>query len=310
MLSKKCNGLSESSVFEGGQQFQCEIGLFRKLPGTDLYSTSQVTPEVELDLEEEVQLRSIVRAGDGWKSSRITTIIIQKVGNSRARSLLSAADLVFADGCRNPSYKVIAKNHPKRSPTNPLINNFDFRMFMFQDMLAGDCLVITANVIGCIDDEDCAPANCGSTDDEDPLGYGRRKRDVGEFSHNKHNTTKWERNLSVRVKVPDGNAHQEFIEAKECQLYLFITLGVAAVFCVSSIIFVTATFFRNRIKTVPCSPAPITFISQPPAGHTLQDLSGHSDYVTEDSTSVISGSPLRDFSVPPTYSPEKTSSKQ
>ena len=52
-------------MFEGGQQeFECEIGLFRKLPGTQLYA-SIVTPEVELDLGEEVQLRSIVRAGDG-----------------------------------------------------------------------------------------------------------------------------------------------------------------------------------------------------------------------------------------------------
>lgn len=54
-----------ASVFEGGQQeFQCEIGLFRKLPGTELFA-SIVTPEVELDLGEEVQLRSIVRSGDG-----------------------------------------------------------------------------------------------------------------------------------------------------------------------------------------------------------------------------------------------------
>lgn len=52
-------------MFEGGQQeFQCEIGLFRKLPGTQLFA-SIVTPEVELDLGEEVQLRSIVRSGDG-----------------------------------------------------------------------------------------------------------------------------------------------------------------------------------------------------------------------------------------------------
>lgn len=42
----------------------------------------------------------------GWEYSRITTIIIQKVGAPRTRSILNAADLVFADGCRNPSYKV------------------------------------------------------------------------------------------------------------------------------------------------------------------------------------------------------------
>lgn len=63
--SSPSTGLSTASVFEGGkQEFQCEIGLFRKLPGTELFA-SIVTPEVELDLGEEVQLRSIVRAGDG-----------------------------------------------------------------------------------------------------------------------------------------------------------------------------------------------------------------------------------------------------
>lgn len=58
-----------------------------------------------------------------------------------------------------PAGQVIAKQHPKRDPRNPLINNFTFRMFMFQDMQAGDTLMITANVIGCIDAQDCAPVS-------------------------------------------------------------------------------------------------------------------------------------------------------
>lgn len=160
-----------------------------------------------------VSVFSCSRCVAGWQYSRITTIIIQKVGAPRSRSILNAADLVFADGCRNPSYKVrwgeteytqsyyihilyepdyitsctcrprhirplvcllykkfcisrlfpirqvIAKQHPKRDARNPLINNFTFRMFMFQDMQAGDTLMITANVIGCVDAQDCAPAS-------------------------------------------------------------------------------------------------------------------------------------------------------
>lgn len=58
--------------------------------------------------------------------------------------------------------QVIAKQHPKRDPRNPLINNFTFRMFMFQDMQAGDTLMITANVIGCVDAQDCAPVSSAS----------------------------------------------------------------------------------------------------------------------------------------------------
>lgn len=55
-----------------------------------------------------------------------------------------------------PRHQLIAREHPKRDPRNPLINNFTFRVFMFQDMEVGDNLMITANVIGCVDAEECA----------------------------------------------------------------------------------------------------------------------------------------------------------
>ncbi|XP_071543553.1 uncharacterized protein [Panulirus ornatus] len=356
------NGATSPSLFEGGQQeFQCEIGLFRKLPGTDLFA-SIVTPEVELNLGEEVQLRSIVRAGDGWQYSRITTIIIQKVGAPRTRSILNAADLVFADGCRNPSYKVIARQHPKRDPRNPLINNFTFRMFMFQDMEVGDTLMITANVIGCIDAEDCAPVNCASAGDDDILGFGRRKRHaVDQFSfttivpaapnglssgppypppittssssfissttpsvsssqshRRRENVTNWERNLSVRVKIPDklimlytnstdAEVHQESVEAQECRLYLFITLGVAAVFCMSSIVFVVFTLVRGRRKDIP-SPNPVAHVSgQSGLMMPVSPVSTCSSLLSseEDSAASTCSSPLGDFPVPPTVRQRK-----
>lgn len=48
----------------GGQEFLSEIGLFRKLPGTDLFA-SRVKSGSTIELGENVQLRSIVRSGDG-----------------------------------------------------------------------------------------------------------------------------------------------------------------------------------------------------------------------------------------------------
>ncbi len=48
----------------GGQDFLSEIGLFRKLGGTDLYA-SRVRSGSTIELGEDVQLRSIVRSGDG-----------------------------------------------------------------------------------------------------------------------------------------------------------------------------------------------------------------------------------------------------
>ncbi|XP_053636203.1 uncharacterized protein [Cherax quadricarinatus] len=331
------NGVLSTSLFEGGQQeFQCEIGLFRKLPGTDLFA-SIVTPEVELDLGEEVQLRSIVRAGDGWQYSRITTIIIQKVGAPRARSILNAADLVFADGCRNPSYKVIARHHPKRDSRNPLINNFTFRMFMFQDMEVGDTLMITANVIGCVDAEDCAPTNCGPGDD-DLLGFGKRKKralsevsfttvvpssilpslgppypppvitststvpstSISHSQRRHENTTNWERNLTVKVKIPN-EVQQESIEAQECRLYLFITLGVAAVFCFASIIFVVFILLRGSTKEAStATPVASTRGQSGPISPLSPESTYSSSLSTEGSLTSICSSPLSNFPVPPT----------
>ena len=53
----------------GGQDFLSEIGLFRRLAGTDLFA-SRVRSGATIELGENVQLRSIVRAGDGWNYAR------------------------------------------------------------------------------------------------------------------------------------------------------------------------------------------------------------------------------------------------
>ncbi|XP_037778467.1 uncharacterized protein LOC119575116 isoform X2 [Penaeus monodon] len=336
---------SDPSVFEGGQQeFMCEIGLFRKLRGTNLFA-DQVTSQVELELGEEVQLRSIVRTGDGWQYSRLTTIIIQKVGAPRERSLLSAADLVFADGCRNPTYRLIAREHPKRDPRNPLINNFTFRVFMFQDMEVGDNLMITANVIGCVDAEDCAAVNCEGELGEDTLGFGKRKRrEVRHFTftkiipasdilassppypptptpslrvrrasqaHQPHkNTTSWERNLAIKVRIPEAPVRQKYVDSEECRLYLFITLGVAGVFCISSVVFVVFTLLRGRSaskkvgQSVPVAPVAMSPPMPPKFSSTASTCSSSLPSLRESEVSAVA-SPLRDFPVPPTVRQRK-----
>ncbi len=80
----------------------------------------------------------------------------------------STARLVDSEGCRNPSYRVLAPRNPWRDPSNRLIVNFDFRVFMFQEMESGDAIMITANVVACVDEIDCAPVSrsrfCASFD--------------------------------------------------------------------------------------------------------------------------------------------------
>ena len=43
--------------------------------------------------------------------------------------------------------------------SNGLIINFDFRVFMFQEMLSGDSIMISAKVIACVEEIDCAPVS-------------------------------------------------------------------------------------------------------------------------------------------------------
>ena len=49
----------------------------------------------------------------------------------------------------------MAPDHPRKSDDNPLEAKFNFRVFMFQDMVRGDSLIISAKVVGCIEEEDC-----------------------------------------------------------------------------------------------------------------------------------------------------------
>jgi hypothetical protein len=61
---------SPPTIYSGGlQEFESEIGLFRRLPGTSLFS-ARILPGNSIDLGEDIQLRSIVRSGDGKKRER------------------------------------------------------------------------------------------------------------------------------------------------------------------------------------------------------------------------------------------------
>jgi len=64
IFSSSVEQRSPTIYIGGGQEFLSEIGLFRKLPGTDLFA-SRVKSGSTIELGENVQLRSIVRSGDG-----------------------------------------------------------------------------------------------------------------------------------------------------------------------------------------------------------------------------------------------------
>lgn len=208
----------------GGQEFLSEIGLFRKLAGTELFA-SRVKSGSSIELGENVQLRSIVRSGDGWNYAKITDVMVHRVHDGQAlHDTKNTAELVGSNGCRNVAYAPLAPFNPWRDANNGLINNFDFRVFMFQEMLSGDSIMITAKVVACVEQIDCAPVNCGQN--EDP-GYGkkkrrRRKRSLEARKSENNNQTKsdndqasnlnehiyvgktqnWKENLELKIRMP------------------------------------------------------------------------------------------------------------
>lgn len=88
----------------------------------------------------------------------MTDVLVHRVHNGEPLTDEgNTARLVFSDGCRNPAYRVLAPFNPWRDDGNALINNFDFRVFMFQAMQSGDAIMITAKVMACVEEVDCAP---------------------------------------------------------------------------------------------------------------------------------------------------------
>ena len=100
----------------------------------------------------------------GWSYAKITDVIVHRVHDGQAlNDQKNTAELVFSNGCRNPAYQPLAPYNPWRDPGNGLINNFDFRVFMFQEMLNGDSIMISAKVVACVEEIDCAPVSTYDT---------------------------------------------------------------------------------------------------------------------------------------------------
>ena len=104
----------------------------------------------------------------------------------------SAVKLVYSDGCRDQAYRTLAPAQPWREDLNPLVNNFDFRVFMFQEMQSGDSIIITAKVVACVEEEDCR-IQCV----EEIEGNSIRKRREVEL---RGKTEGWEENMELRVR--------------------------------------------------------------------------------------------------------------
>ncbi|XP_046639379.1 uncharacterized protein LOC124320586 isoform X2 [Daphnia pulicaria] len=288
-------------TFTGGkQEFLCEIGLFRRLPGTSLFS-QRIGPGSAVELGEEVQLRSIVRSNDGWFYSKLTDVVVRRLKKQTSASNEGSAILVLQDGCRNPAYRTIATQHPQRDVRSSLLNNFNFRVFLFQDMDDGDSIVISARVFACIEAIDCAPTLCG---DDRGQGFGRRKRSSSSWNETRVSDSEqtdgsgktreilieqlvfpngtvasassrhlkgWETDLALRVAMPGdyyNGARAVPLHSLEshCFLYLMMTVGLGTALGVTTLlvsIYCMCTCKRRRNKSVASSETPSRAVQSP-----------------------------------------------
>ena len=114
----------------------------------------------------------------GWNFAQLTDVVVHRVRNGEPMTdERNTARLVYSDGCRNPAYRVLAPFNPWRDGSNGLINNFDFRVFMFQSMESGDAIMITAKVMACVEETDCAPVRTRGT------CFAREQRTRHSFLH-------------------------------------------------------------------------------------------------------------------------------
>ena len=92
-LSSRVDHVSPTIYLGGGHDFLSEIGLFRQLAGTALFA-SRVKSGSTIELGENVQLRSIVRAGDGKRLQYLVEcrIIIHRLYKMGFRLELCATD--------------------------------------------------------------------------------------------------------------------------------------------------------------------------------------------------------------------------
>lgn len=148
--------------------------------GSSSSFTEELSRNALIEVGQDLQFRAVVRPGDGWKYAKLKDLQIQRSSNNEKgrksdKVTGDTAFLVMEDGCRNPVYAAIAPKHPSVDPSNPLVVNFVFKAFMFQDMADGDTLRISAKIVACQEQSDCQPGICI---DDDLGGHGRRKRSI------------------------------------------------------------------------------------------------------------------------------------
>ncbi|KAF0312465.1 hypothetical protein FJT64_016789 [Amphibalanus amphitrite] len=113
-------------------------------------------------LGDEMELRTTVRDRDGWRYSRLTGLVLERVPPDGEVQPSDIVPLVLSDGCANREYKLLAPENPSWFENDPLVVRFSFRAFSFQGVTSDDLIRVTVRIAACrYYEPDCRPPVCG-----------------------------------------------------------------------------------------------------------------------------------------------------
>ncbi|GIY15874.1 uncharacterized protein CDAR_197391 [Caerostris darwini] len=262
-------------VFRNGpKDMACRMSLMSRPQGTRSFNR-EMKSGATVRVGQDLQIRAVVKEGDGWNYAMIKDVVItrnpgRRNSNSARASqypndagansidigenavyrdkrtnhledaaLLDKAHLVFADGCRNPQYRAVAPFHPHRDSSNPLLVSFVFKAFMFQNMVDGDSLRLSAQVVACAELADCQQAFCNGD-----LPRDKRKRRTIE-SEERPGTKNFTEDFQLKVTL-GGFSQTPFVSTSsdiekipgsllgDCKIILISVSVAAIVFCLAT----------------------------------------------------------------------------
>ncbi|XP_017769672.1 PREDICTED: uncharacterized protein LOC108557596 [Nicrophorus vespilloides] len=214
-------GRSLRTVAAGGSQrnLESQVALYRKAPHTNEY-TQIVTPGSSVTLGEDLLLRASVRDGDGWKYSRMGTVIVHG-----RQSSPDSITLVDNSGCRAHNMRAVCPEQPKQ--VDSLVTTMPLRAFMFQGAQQGDEMRLSVRVHACLQLEDCIQArHC-----EEKVDARTRSRREAVT-----NITDGESYLDFRVVLPDSKSIQSNGEDSVLLVTVLFFVVFAAVLIIAALL--------------------------------------------------------------------------
>ncbi|EFN83790.1 hypothetical protein EAI_16392 [Harpegnathos saltator] len=180
------------NVLDGGFKnvaLDVDVGLFRKTHGSDNIFDTRIQPGGTVVLGEDILLRVLVNADDGWKYSRMGQVTVHYVEVRQQQNVVNSLWILDKDGCLNADVREICPR--EQYAASPLESYLLFQAFMFEGMKETDEIFLTVRATACLELADCS-LDC-------PAGHVRRAR---RSATDRNNTLEWRDDIALRVVLP------------------------------------------------------------------------------------------------------------